>query len=105
MINAGKYIDFFRKKKKTIIKVIVISIILFFMFFSDYGFVTTSRLIFRISELQENISKEEKNSDSLSQRRNILLNDSNEIERLAREHFGMIKPKENVFIIINNDRK
>jgi cell division protein FtsB len=94
-------INFIRNKKKLVIRAIIIALVLFVMFFSDYGFITTAKLIFKINGIKEDISSAEKQNDSLKKRKYILVHDSTEIERIAREHFGLIKPGEQVFIILN----
>ncbi len=94
-------IEFILDKKKYIFRAIIIALILFVMFFSDYGFITTVKLIFRIDGIREQIEKAKIENDSLKKRRYILINDSTEIERIAREHYGLIKPGERVYIIID----
>lgn len=88
------------KRKKLIIRVIIIALILFFMIFSDYGFLTSVKLWWNIGDLKDKITSEQKLNDSLNQRINVLLTDSTEMERIAREHYGMIKPGEKVYIIL-----
>jgi cell division protein FtsB len=100
MLNSEKYLVLFRQKRKAIVRIIIIIVILFFMIFSDYGFLTTGTILFKINELEDKIEQEQSVHDSLLLRRRILLNDSLEIERIAREHFGLIKPGEEVYIII-----
>ncbi len=88
------------KRKKLIIRVIIITLILFFMIFSDYGFLTSVKLWWNIGDLRDKITSEQNLNDSLNKRINVLLKDSTEMERIAREHYGMIKPGEKVYIIL-----
>ena len=89
-----------KRKKKLIIRVIIIALILFFMIFSDYGFLTSVKLWWNIVDLKDKIATEQKLNDSLESRINVLLTDSLEMERIAREHYGMIKSGEKVYIIL-----
>ena len=100
MFNSEKYSVFFREKRKTILRIIIGAVVLFFMLFSDYGFLTTAGLLFKINGLENKIEKESHKQDSLLLWRNTLINDSLEIERIAREHYGLIKPGEKVYFII-----
>lgn len=90
----------FRKNRKLIIRAIIIALILFFMIFSDYGFLTTLRLWWNIGDLKEKITEQQKLNDSLKVRVKVLTSDSTELERLARENYGMIKHGERVYIIL-----
>ena len=90
----------FRKNRKLIIRAIIIALILFFMIFSDYGFLTTFKLWWNIGDLKEKITEKQKLNDSLKARIKVLTRDSTELERLARENYGMIKPGERVYIIL-----
>ena len=89
----------FRRNRKLIIRAIIIALILFFIIFSEYGLLTTVKLWWNIGDLKEKIAKEQLLHDSLNARISVLLKDSTELERLARENYGMIKRGEQVFII------
>ena len=100
MLNTGKYLNFFRVKRKLIIRITLVSFILFFMLFSEYGFITSASLLWRIDNLKQEISKQKLINDSLNLRKKVLLTDSTEIERIAREHYGLIRKGEIVYIIL-----
>jgi len=50
------------------------------------------------STLKENITGEKLINDSLKKRIEFLKTDSLEIERIAREYYGMTKPQEKLYI-------
>ncbi len=88
-----------KSKKSILIAGIVLVIISTFVLFSNYGLVNRLRLEQRKAELNEEITLRKKSQDSLRKAIERLENDSLEIERLAREKYGMKKPGEKVFII------
>lgn len=88
-----------KSKKSILIAGIVLVIISTFVLFSNYGLVNRLRLEQRKAELNEEITLRKKSQDSLQKAIERLENDSLEIERLAREKYGMKKPGEKVFII------
>lgn len=66
--------------------------------FSDFGVLRRARLSAKQSELKASIETERLRSDSLRSRIKALRADTTEIERIAREKYGMIKPGEKVYI-------
>ncbi len=72
-------------------------VVFFFFMFSDHGIYTRFSLESKKTELYESISQEQKNADSLQKIIKKLRTDTLEIERIAREKYGMIKPGEEVF--------
>lgn len=70
-----------------------------FIFFSDHGILKRFTLENQKSELYSRIKQEEHNKDSLNRLIKNLYRDTIEIERIAREKYGMLKPGEEVFFI------
>lgn len=69
------------------------------MLFSDFGYLTTIEYHIKKNELQDKINISKKKNDSLKKRIEIITNDSMEIERIAREHYGLIKQNEEIYIV------
>lgn len=70
-----------------------------FGLFSGYGAITRWGLEAECSTLRQQIDAEKNVADSLHRYAKALLYDTLEIERIARERYGMIKPHEEVYII------
>jgi cell division protein FtsB len=88
--------------EKNKIKILWVAAFLFFLslvLFSNYGIIKRFALEGRKNELYKDLRANKKIIDSLNQRIDVLESDSTEMERLAREEYGMIKPGEKVFII------
>jgi cell division protein FtsB len=79
-------------------------IILAFILFSDHGLIKRFKLEIERRNISSKIEKEKKERDSLNQVMGQLKFNMFEIERIAREHYGMIKPSEKIYIIkeVNN---
>ncbi len=102
MKKISYYIDFLidfanQNLKKVVIAAIIIVLGVSFIF-SDYGIIEIIKNKFTKTELRSKIALETKLSDSLSIRIRKLEYDTLEIERLARELYGMVKPNEKLFI-------
>ncbi len=78
---------------------IVLVIVSAFVFFSNYGLVNRLKLESRKYELVRELEEKKKVRDSLQKKTEALQNDLGEIERCAREKYGMVKPGEKIFII------
>lgn len=91
-----------RKRKYTFW--LVLLLILLLVVFSDSGLYKRFQLELEKSEMIEKIENEMKRKDSLNTRIKRLLYDTTEIERIAREKYGMTKPNEEV-IIIEREKK
>ena len=89
---------FFNKNKSSIIVFIIIAVVAVFIIFSNYGIVKRIQLEIGKKTLMKDIKKEKDISDSLSRQIKLLETDKLEIERIAREKYGMLKPGEKVFI-------
>jgi cell division protein FtsB len=86
------------KKNSTFIWILIISIVIAFVIFSNFGLIKRIELEIEKNELKSDIKREQIINDSLKKQIELLEKDSIEIERLAREKYGLIKPGEKVFI-------
>ena len=93
-------IKFITEHRKSIIPVLIAVIVLIFVLFSDRGVIKRISLISQRNELQDKIQEELKVHDSLVRSIDKLQFDTIEIERIARENYGMIKPGEKIYSII-----
>jgi cell division protein FtsB len=85
--------------KRHIISFLLVFLAAGFILFSDYGIVKRISLEFQEKSFDKRISYELSRQDSLKRTVKKLTNDTLEIERIAREHYGMLKPGEKVYII------
>lgn len=74
-------------------------VVVAFVLFSNYGVITRLSLMSETEKLEQTMTELRATSDSLRRQVRILESDSTEIERLARERYGYIRPNEEVFII------
>ena len=88
-----------QKIKKLLIIVIPCLFVVLAFFFSDYGAIKRISLEMESIELQKEISVQMQISDSLQTIINKLQKDTFEIERIAREKYGMTKPNEEVYYL------
>ncbi|HPD33090.1 MAG TPA: septum formation initiator family protein [Candidatus Kapabacteria bacterium] len=96
-----KFFDSLDNKKKTnlfIIVMIVIIAISYFLF-SPSGIINRVIQQKKYTKLQALTEQEKHINDSLTKRINQLRNDSLEIERIAREKYGMKKPGETIYLV------
>lgn len=98
-----KILAFLKKNKRLIIGVVSGAFVLTFLLFSSHGLFKWLSLKLQMSSLQSDIREETERQDSLTKKIELLLKDKSEIERIARENYGMIKPGEKVYIIRNNN--
>lgn len=94
----------FLNKIILIFVVFVVFILLNFVF-SEHGIINRIKLGLEQKEYKEKISLEIRKTDSLKNRIVTLSFDSLEIERIAREYYGMLKPKEKLYIYKNINKK
>ncbi len=71
----------------------------YILFFSNYGFVRKWQLEKERKELLNQIREEIRRRDSLEQRIKLLETDTLEIERIAREIYGLVKEGEEIYAI------
>lgn len=74
-------------------------VVMVFVFFSRYGVMTHISLRSESAELEHKVIVLRKHNDSLRKVITTLQRDTAEIERIAREHYGLIKPGETVYIL------
>ena len=96
-LNAAQQRIMTRKRLITIVGLTLA--VLAFILFSNYGVVTRVSLMSETSDLEGHVNELRSTSDSLRRQIRILESDSTEIERLARERYGYVRPNEEVFII------
>lgn len=94
----------FQNKKILIFVVFLVFILLNFVF-SEHGIINRIQLGLEQKEYKEKISLELRKTDSLKNRILTLTFDSLEIERIAREYYGMLKPGEKLYIYKNITKK
>ena len=88
----------FKKKYQLIILLIGILVVIV-IFFSDYGVIKRLSLEMKSNELQKEIIQQRQITDSMQIALDRLKNDTVEIERIAREKYGMSKKNEDVYYI------
>ena len=87
------------KKRKLFVTIIICLFVILMFFFSDYGVIKRISLEMKSNELQKEISVQNQISDSLQTIINKLQKDTFEIEKIAREKYGMTKPNEEVYYL------
>jgi len=70
-----------------------------FALLSRYGLLTRWRVEQQYRELRQRYEHLVQQADSLQHRIDQLLHDQREVERLAREQYGMARPGETVYVI------
>ncbi len=91
-------------KSKRLILIVILSLTAFgFILFSGHGLLFRFRIEAERKEYLNKINEESRVRDSLNRKIIQLKADTLEIERIAREHYGMVKPGEKVFIIKKNN--
>lgn len=94
------------KRNRVVIGGIAGVLFLGFVLFSEYGLWTRFRLEFKKSSLEDEVRENQREQDSLQKMIQVLKTDTLEIERIAREDYGMVKPGEKVYIVPEeNDSK
>jgi cell division protein FtsB len=85
-------------KKRTLILGVVILIFGSFVIFSPYGVVKSIKLVAQRYSSLEEIKNLKKENDSLRDEIKQLKTDTLEIEKVAREQYGMVKKGEKVYL-------
>ncbi|MBC8124966.1 MAG: septum formation initiator family protein [Candidatus Kapabacteria bacterium] len=80
-------------------------VVVAFVLFSPYGVITRLNLASEIVGLEKTTTRMRATEDSLRKTAVRLQTDSTEIERLARERYGYVRPGEHVFIIKRDTTK
>lgn len=81
------------------ISVTIVLIILLVLTFSNQGFYDHYLQKKKLSELEARIDSMKKVNDSLKTEIELLKSNSQKIEKVAREKYGLIKPSEKVYKI------
>ena len=89
----------FKKLSIWIILLVIIILILLALTFSNQGFYDYYLHKNKLKELQSRIDSLRKVNDSLFIEIELLKKDSNKIEQVAREKYGLIKPGEKIYKI------
>jgi cell division protein FtsB len=91
---------FENKRRRLVLFGIIITIIIgAVILFSDYGIIKLFNLEYRKSQLDEQIARQNDIRDSLKNEIELMKTDSIEIERVARDKYGLIKSGEEIIII------
>ena len=106
LIESSKALFYYvlHNKKLWLLPAFVVFLLLNFVF-SSHGIINRIKLELEQDELLDKISIEKHNTDSLKQRILTLTYDSLEIERLAREYYGMLKQGEKLYIYKQTEKK
>ena len=91
---------------KNISKILVVlgTLLLIYVIFADYGFLKRIELEQQVKELESQIQIQKQLEDSIKNNILKLTLDTNEMERIAREKYGMIKTNEEVYHIKKNKK-
>lgn len=98
-----KFFEYIARKKKLIISLVIAAALLSIIIFSSHGLITRIGLEIDNSKYRDKITSETNIRDSINKRIELLRTDITEIERIARENFGMIKPGEKVYFVRDTD--
>jgi cell division protein FtsB len=93
------FVLIFKKHKRLIIGLVILFFAVGIFVFSSHGILTRLSLEMENSKVLDNITLELKLQDSLNKKINLLKNDVTEIERIAREHYGMVKQGEKIYFV------
>ncbi|HPO64125.1 MAG TPA: septum formation initiator family protein [Candidatus Kapabacteria bacterium] len=97
--NENQNITPKRSKKRKILYLLIIALMLYFLIFDNYGIIKRFSLENQNEEKRAMIYNEIKLKDSLNREIFLMEYDTNTIEKIAREKYGMIKPNEKVIIL------
>lgn len=87
-------------KRKLILSLLVALPVLIVFTFGNRGLIKRFSLEHRYSEAHEELYREREIGDSLRQEISHLKTDSIAVEKLARERFGMARPGERVYKVV-----
>ena len=96
MLNIVQIIN---NHKRLLIGIVILFFALIIFLFSSHGFITRLSMEMENSKIVDKIANELKFQDSLNKKLNLLKNDVTEIERIAREHYGMVKHGEKIYFV------
>jgi len=90
------------KRRRLLFGGLISLLLLGFVLFTNHGVIKRLRLEAQRQEINKEIEQAQIHGDSLRKQILILRNDTLEIERLARQNYGLIKPGEEVYFIETN---
>ena len=90
---------FNKNKKYQFLALFVCVFIAIIIIFSDYGIIKRISLEMKSTKLQQEINSQKQITDSIQIAIDKLKNDTMEIEKIAREKYGMSKKNEDVYYI------
>jgi cell division protein FtsB len=88
------------RRRKLLLKIgagLVVVLLLYVFVLGDYSVFEVGSLYLEKEKLRERVSRMEKEEKELVETERAIRNDSLELERLAREKIGMVKPGEKLF--------
>lgn len=91
------------KKRHLIVGTTLFVLIFIYLVFSDYGLIKRFTLMYEKSKIEDRISQNEQDIEDLKRQKVMLLKDTTEIERTAREKYGYVKEKETIYVIKSKD--
>ncbi|MEJ5286000.1 MAG: hypothetical protein CH6_4127 [Candidatus Kapaibacterium sp.] len=94
-----------RKSVRFIFIFLSLIFIAYYLFFSDFGYLNKWKLEREKKILLNQIKEELERRDSLEMRIKLLESDSLEIEKVAREKYGLVKEGEEVYAITKKKEK
>lgn len=97
--DAGNKDKPFYLKSKWLIFTSVVFLFVLFILLSNHGILKRISVERQKSDIFSKIESEKRAYDSIRKRINMLEYDTLEIERIAREKFGMAKPGEKIYYI------
>ena len=99
--SAGSFLRFFPEKQKKLkqtilisVGILVASLLIYFFFGGEYGIISYWQHKRFRDYLEVQLKNEQRANDSLKNVLDRLENDTLYIERIAREHFGMVRRDE-----------
>ena len=98
MTDIRKYYDNVKTKKRFWIGGFIIIVVLGLLMFSSYGVIKSIKLASTRLEKLDELKELKMENDSLRKKIIQLKTDTLEIEKVAREKYGMIKPGEKIYI-------
>ncbi len=84
---------------RILIVFLLVSLVFYSLIFSDYGYIRKWKLEQQKKSLLNNIRRQIEIRDSLRNRIKLLTYDTTEIEKIAREKYGLIKEGEVLYVI------
>jgi cell division protein FtsB len=87
------------KLRHWIVGVFLLVFVTIFMIFTDFGLFRRYKLEFEKNMIEKDIQKQRHISDSLLQVIYKMQSDTFEIERVAREKYGLVKQTEQIYFI------